>query len=625
MSDLATQPEQPRGPGSAWDHAGRVGHGLASTTAWLLFAAVLALVWYASPRGFDLLDSGCYYLEYAFPHDSADTHTSYRFFAAPLFAAVGGNIVAFRWLSWVLLWGSAGVLAWGTTRALGLARAHNTRVAPPAFALVLVGLLHASSPMYAIKPAALTYNSLNLIAVNCALGLFLFGLAGLLQPNPSRRVFVAIGAALTVAGVEFFIKPTTSAFLLVSLCALCLLTPGVPAVLKKRLALAAVVAGVVGLLAMLVFLGGPSAVMTRFGTLLQILENRTYMEVLLTRTAREFGELRAFLVSDLVRPALALGVGAVLTAFLPARARPWLAGVATIAVFGFWIQRVIEAGLWRGSHQLYMHGLVARAHLTLLLLALGLLAASWLVLRRWRAPACPRTPGWWFLVVPLLGVTPFFGAFGSTTTVYLNGALYTSCSFAALLLVLQRLQLHWQTRALIPVATVAVAGLSLAQLYHGQVMMPYMQNSPLWTQQTPVRFGEAGSVLLVDETSAGYIEKTRSVLEQHGFKKGDDLFCFFNMPGLVFAVGGRSPVIPWYFGRIYVDDPVEEFYMRRAGPDRVRRAWVLTQDDVTRFREHFHRGGIAFPEGYDRLAKFTSPFTALEIGIWKPRDSVAKP
>jgi hypothetical protein len=131
--------------------------------------------------------------------------------------------------------------------------------------------------------------------------------------------------------------------------------------------------------------------------------------------------------------------------------------------------------------------------------------------------------------------------------------------------------------------------------------------------------GSPGTALLLDDENSRFLNETRQLLEAHAFQPGDDVFAFFNMPGLVYAVGGRSPVIPWYFGRIYVGNGVEASYMQAAGADRRQRAFLITQDDLFRFRDHFHQGGIDFPEGYELIGSLVNPNTALPVKIWKPR------
>jgi hypothetical protein len=219
----------------------------------------------------------------------------------------------------------------------------------------------------------------------------------------------------------------------------------------------------------------------------------------------------------------------------------------------------------------------------------------------------------------ILIFTPFAGAFGTTTSIYLNGALYSACWFGALVLAFAELTRLWRAQGLFPWATAPFALYAVALLFHGQIYSPYMYPLPLWKHTVPTAIGEDRSIILMDPASHDVIEGTRKALSEHGFKPGDDIFCFFNIPGLVYSVGGRSPVIPWYFGRIYGGNPVEEIFMQQAGPERRARAWLITQADVTQFRDHFHRGGINFPEGYEEIASLVNPQSGLPIKVWMPR------
>ena len=81
-------------------------------------------------------------------------------------------------------------------------------------------------------------------------------------------------------------------------------------------------------------------------------------------------------------------------------------------------------------------------------------------------------------------------------------------------------------------------------------------------------------------------------------------------------------MIPWYFGRIYGGDKIEETYMLRAGDERRQHAWIITQADATLFKEHYRRGGLDFPDHYTIIGELTNPSTAMDIKIWKVQQTV---
>ena len=172
-----------------------------------------------------------------------------------------------------------------------------------------------------------------------------------------------------------------------------------------------------------------------------------------------------------------------------------------------------------------------------------------------------------------------------------------------------------------PVALLPLAVFATAQFVNGQVLHPYALRTDLFGQDTPTRVGSPPTTLLLDSPTSRFIQETRRILETNGFRPGDDIFAFFNLPGLIYAVGGRSPVIPWYFGRIYVGNTIEESYMQMAGSERRRQAWVITQADAAFFRDHYRRGGLDFPDAYSVVGDLTNPSTAMEIKIWKRRQT----
>lgn len=57
-----------------------------------------------------------------------------------------------------------------------------------------------------------------------------------------------------------------------------------------------------------------------------------------------------------------------------------------------------------------------------------------------------------------------------------------------------------------------------------------------------------GSVLYVDDTTKYILTNTNDQLSKCGFKPSEYIVSLTDVPGLTYAVGGRSPSCPWYFG-----------------------------------------------------------------------------
>lgn len=577
--------------------------------AFAVLGAAIAI--WASHRGFDLIDGGYYYLTYKFPSDVADTHTSFHLIAGAIFRGLGENIVAFRLTSWALALGSAGIL--GIALMSYLRRAHPGQTALLPTAAVFFSAVISAFATYTPVPAALTYNSLNSILLVLGSALLLDGAGRIISAEPGDRRFamIELAAACAVAAVQLFIKPPTAILFGGAVFGFLILSPAIATRLKQRVLLLACGAVVLGLAAFLLVLGSWTAFTARFATFFSISKNSAFTGELLTRLAKDSSDLAVMLAHDLrwVGPLfLVLGVAA---RFVPPPIRRALHQWGFAAVIALWLALLLSARIWHGAHLFYAEAAITRVWFEAVLITGFATLLTTEKSQNWRLTVHS------VLLWAILVILPFAGAFGSTNPLYLNSSLQAPLWFAAAALPLLaggRLGL-FSTGLLL----VACSGIATAQLFNGQIAHPYSMTSDLRTQTTPTSIGQSGSVLLLDAPNAHFIQATQEILKKNGFQPGGDIFAFFNLPGLVYAVGGRSPIIPWYFGRIYVNNPVEEIYIRNAGPQRRARAWVITQADAPDFRQHYLNADFNFPDGYVEVGALKNPATAMAIRIWKPR------
>jgi len=611
LQSLSSPVEVPR-PARAWDARLRDGSG------WFLVSALGALavlgaaiaIW-ASRRGFDLIDGGYYYLTYKFPADVADTHTSFHLIAGMIFRGLGENIVAFRLTSWALALGSAGIL--GVALVSFLRRAHPGQTAQLPTATVFFSAVISAFAIYTPVPAALTYNSLNSILLVLGSALLLDGAGRIISADPNDRRFalIELAAVGAVAAVQLFIKPTTAILFGGAVFGFLVFSPAIAARLKQRVLLLAGGAVVLGLAAFLLILGSWTAFTARFATFFSISKNAAFIGELLTRLAKDSADLAGLVARDLrwVGPLLlVLGVAA---RFVQPPIRRTFTRWGFAAVIALWIGQLLSAQIWHGAHLYYAEAAVTRLWFEAVLLT------GFATLLTAERPQNWRLTIHSVLLWAILVILPFAGAFGTTNPLYLNSSLQAPLWFAAAALPLLaggRLG-RFSTGLLL----VACSGIATTQLFNGQIVQPYSMTSDLRTQNTPTLIGQSGSVLLLDTPNAQFIQATQEILKKNGFQPGGDIFAFFNLPGLVYAVGGRSPVIPWYFGRIYDNNPVEEIYIRNAGTLRRGRAWVITQADAPDFRQHYLNADFNFPDGYVEVGALINPATAMDIRIWKPR------
>lgn len=579
-----------------------------SKHAGLLVAAatiISALVW-AQFRGFDLLDTAAHFLTYQFPEDNPDTHTHYHRLARPLWLLVGGNIVAFRVLCLGLL-STAAWLFWRSWRTF--------LATPDNWAWAGLALWLATLAGLAWLPVLLGYNSLStffallaLAALGPALGLdskyanlawrhrltcgvlflVLVVLTGLAKP-PAALALVVWAGVLSLA-----IMPLSRGWRLPLIISMALSAGAVILALNRWLSRTAedLAAGI-----------QIAGIQLRP---IWLLEN-------LQRYARELQAFLPALGQDLlfvIAPAFALA-GLVVARSCGRAGGIWWSRFICSALLLCIVVLAACRGLWDGSFATAVSGEMARLYLALW----GTLLPAWMV--AWfRSPGGETRPG---LVATAFFFLPLTCGFGSTNTLYYSALHWTVFWTAGLLIVSRSVartlgepRFHrWFTNVLILVAA--------SHLFSGHFLHPYMHQPPLWRQNVPVAVGHPATILRLNDDTVRFLTEVRTTLDRHGYRPGDDVFGFFNLPGVIFAIGARQPGAPWYFGTWYSGYDTDGGKIRNVSEERRRRAWIITQADVTAFQREFKACGIDFPKAYEKIGQTTNPTTGLEIGIWKPK------
>jgi hypothetical protein len=160
----------------------------------------------------------------------------------------------------------------------------------------------------------------------------------------------------------------------------------------------------------------------------------------------------------------------------------------------------------------------------------------------------------------------------------------------------------------------------LSQFGYGYVFSPYRVPGGRLAQTESTEIGDPPTSLRLDPASHDFVEGVRSQMESHGFKKGDDIFAFFNLPGLVFALGGVSPGHSWYFAGDAYSLVVDYGHLRGVAPGRRRRAFVVQNGDLQTFLPYLESCGMAFPGDYVRCGPaLRNPLTGEAVEVWAPK------
>ena len=567
-----------------------------------------SLAW-AQFRGFDMLDGAFYFLLYQDPADNSDTQTRFHLLARPIWFLCRQNIVAFRFATLAL----ASIACWLFWRAL-----RRLLPCPETPWLCWWPLWLAAMAGLTWVPVALTYNSIAMI-----LGVFALAVVLSFLPPPAAgaaqrllRLPMALLLAALLYGV-YLAKAPAAAALAGSTYALLCFDPRLNPRLRRFLLIAG--ASIIAVVA-----GAAVFVVTRpgFGPNKIFLVNGLLFtpKLLYAIIGRYWTEIRHLLPSVrgdfiwTVAPVILAVLSLLLGASGTHRMRSWPAA-SLVLLFAALAGALLFRGLWDGSFAAAVSGEAARFYFLLW----GSLLPVWIV-SLWRtagtkSQVTPQQAAW----VIILLVLPLIGSFGSTNTVYVAALHETVFWAAGLLLVADPIAAAFSSPWFRPGMAVLISVAAAGQVFSGHFLRPYMYQPSLWKQTESVEIGFPATRLKIDPALAGFIREVRTALDANGYKPGEDVFGFFNVPGVIFAIGAREPGAPWYFGTWYHQDNVDEMKLERVPLKRRQDAWIVTQADVRQFRPQFLKCGIDFPDGYKKIAQTTNPTTGLEIGIWKPR------
>ncbi len=138
-------------------------------------------------------------------------------------------------------------------------------------------------------------------------------------------------------------------------------------------------------------------------------------------------------------------------------------------------------------------------------------------------------------------------------------------------------------------------------------------------QQVPTLVGEPPQTLLLDRLLSKTLSEFRALASANGFRPGDDLLVFYSLPGLAYAVGGRSPGQPWYLFRLPVGRKHEWVALARVPSERLARAYIALRTKLGR-QPDLAEFGIRFPGDYKRVGSVGIRESSLgRIDLFVPR------
>ena len=579
---------------------------------------VVAIFLAGTLGGFDFTDEGNYYLSFVHPENVSDNQTSYYLFGGKIFSLLGHNIVAMRVCT---LFATAS----GTLIFLRGVRRFVRRFAPELLPdrergqFALCSTLVASFLGYGISPAALSYNFQNAFCLLVATGFLLSACAR----EPTGKYFdpgtwLALAGFGVFAGLDFFIKFSSSVPLAIVGCLFFLLTNrqglGQKASFLSALLACLVVTALAYFTVFQNFTQWRAGIAGTFGAIV----DGGYAAREIRRYGGEIAEVYAkTLVFFLPVWAVAVpGMAAVAALRRWPRCQQAAAAITGLWSLGVlvWLINVLEYYSAAGPSS-------ASFFLGTLLLFLLLAATS-----RWsvRGAGATCTPGRW-CVLPAAGflfLLPYIGAFGTNNALHLNTLYQLAPWFVVAAWLLAEIDRVWRTSWPSRLGLLLLAAVAAGQFYQGYWLQPYRMGVSRVDLAVPTPIGFPPSNLRLTPEAHEFVVTSRRILLAHGFRPGDDLLVFFNLPGFVFAMGGASPGHPWYFQGDLRNYELDLMRLRFIEPARLHRAFIVrnsVETDWNTFLPYLRKAGVNFPTDYRLITPpMSSPFTGATFEIWAP-------
>ena len=599
---------------------------ICAATVMLFAGTVIFLVW-ACYRGFDFTDEGYYLLNYRYPDNIPFGVSSYHQYFGFFYKILNYDIALLRVGGIILLLISTLIFHFGFHRIAASFR--NSSIRNSMFKRYkLFGITEycflgiGTLLIYSWFLPSPSYNTLNAIFLNAGTGLYFAGIGILLmRKERSTNAWLFLFFSGVFIGCSFFTKFTSGFALYGILCITSACWPRLT--LPQRLkAIALITAGKISWF-MLHFILIQSisdwwSFLSGGIELISALKSGHGINSV-TRYLAEFKHLIIASVLKFWGAYAILSIGALLFLIFARKSAPsfqklltWLLLIPLSAVAISYQRNQFIGGVGR-------FGQLTEFYLSVMILLTAVIIVIQVILRN-RQHISPLDITLLVFAGSSFGL-PFMGAIGTGNQIY-TITLYHMVPWFAIFLILIRLMATAYKSALIYSITIlTIAAFASSQILSGCLNNPYRLNSGVLHQSMKTEIGYPASNLLLDTRANRFITELRRLATIHGFKPGDDMLAFYNMPGAVFCLGGRSPGIPWFFGGYKGSKNFAEKALSRIPRDRLRKAFVLQNGIKTFEMPDLSRFGINFPSDYDLCGRLSAPNGNSEeqILLWKPK------
>lgn len=590
-----------------------------------IFTAAVIFLISMFDRGFDVTDESFYILASQDPSGIYAFGSFWQFFTAPIFKAIGQNIVLFRLCGLVILTAAGIFFGFGLVKLLEsftvLMRSRRSRITAMAF----TGM--GSLVYYCWYLPTPSYNLMTTAFLNASAGFFCLALARFSTPHEKMRapVFWLFAAGLAI-GICFFSKfPSGVALFLVYTCALLLWPPF--SARRFWCSLAAMSAGVITLAVLyFCFFQPPMIWILAFKRSLEIgLTSRMYGFFLLKNYFVSLRDLSCATLVDFWQVYLMFFAlaGSVLILKRVRKASGVLIRGAMVVFFAFAVWKCFEMELFLGGgiHNYQLSKFYASWLLVFILALAGSVFFGKSAFKTVADTDFRRK----VLAAGLLGVLPIIGSFGTNADLLRHLLMNITPWFGLVFFLVSILSHRGWDFLTGRIGLSVISFFACVQIISAGIGHPYGLNAGILGQTVPTSIGTPPTTLKLDSKTSLFFGDIRQLAEKAGFGPGDNVLEFSSMPGLIYILNAESLGVPWFNLNTAWSHIANKMMLSSIAPGEFRKAFIFESASRKEDMPDFSPFGVVFPEDYTLCGELTSPSPRKTIRLWKPKEIEDRP
>ena len=226
------------------------------------------------------------------------------------------------------------------------------------------------------------------------------------------------------------------------------------------------------------------------------------------------------------------------------------------------------------------------------------------------------------ILLLLLFITPFLGAFGTANSLFLNVLIHIAPWFVIIIILLIELSSQIKNTSSLSLLLLLPSCITFSQIGHGCLFEPF--NSPGFFKTTE-KIDELPAIkgIYVDKNLKKSLLELNSLLRQNKFKDGYPIFGY-SIPGIVYALGGISPGMPYYFNK----EPRDSISMNRFKYNNNAPVIMINDDNEIDkvLLATMKTKSIFYPEEYFFVGEveFCSPYFKKILKVYFPKTICSK-